>query len=261
MIDGIVLRTVQYRDHDVIVELLTAEEGRLSAIARGAKKSRKRYGAALELGNRVRLEFGRSGKNLRSIGTIDVTKPSKAVRSDLDRFHQLAYALELTARLAPEGQPDRAGYELLDGFLDRLEAWPATPLGLVTWEVAVLTYHGFGVQFWPCVHSGGPAEMLSLSAGGAYARSAANYADGRPIAPRALEQLGFLANGAESAVAIEACYGEIRRALDHVWTLVTGKALKSARFLYDEARILPGELNESASRPSALPTPEDATTP
>ena len=257
MIDGIVLRTVQYRDHDVIVELLTGAEGRLSAIARGAKKSRKRYGAALELGNRVRLEFGRAGKGLRSVGTIDVVKPTKAVLRDLDRFHQLSYALELTARLAPEGQPDRAGYVLLDGFLDRLDAWPATPLGLVTWEIAVLAHHGFALQFWPCVVSGERADMLSLAAGGAYGHGAGAYADGLGIDPAALEQLAVVAAGSESAEGLEAHYVEIRRALDHVWSLITGKPLRSARFLGGAEQLKPRELNENVPGASAVPTSDD----
>lgn len=260
MIDGIVLRTVQYRDHDVIVELLTAEEGRLSAIARGAKKSRKRYGAALELGNRVRLEFGRGGKGLRAVGTIDVVKPTKAVLRDLDRFHQLSYALELTGRLAPEGQPDRSGYLLLDAFLDRLDAWPATPLGLVTWEIAVLAHHGFALQFWPCVCTGGGADMLSLAAGGAYGRGAGSYADGLAIDPTALHQLAQVGAGAESPIAIQTHYVEIRRALDHVWAQITGKPLRSARFLEPLNPVSTEKLNESPSPASALPTSSDVKT-
>ncbi len=259
MIAAIVLRTVQYRDHDVIVELLTGEEGRLSAIARGAKKSRKRYGAALELGNRVRLEFRRGGKGLRSVGTIDVVKPTKAVLRDLDRFQQLSYALELTARLAPEGQPDRAGYVLLDGFLDRLDAWPATPLGLVTWEVAFLAHHGFGLQFWPCVHSGGQPDMLSLAAGGAYGRGTGAYADGLGIEPAALHQLALVGAGAESAPAVEANYVEIRRALDHVWAMITGKPLRSARFLGGADQLASSVLNDNPSRASAVPNSDDVT--
>jgi DNA repair protein RecO len=260
MIDAIVLRTVQYRDHDLIVELLTAEEGRTSAMARGAKKSRKRYGAALEIGNRVRIEFGRAGRGLRPIGTIDVLKPTKAALRDLDRFQQLCYALELGARMAPEGEPDRIGFSLLDGFLDSLEAWPATPLGLVTWELAYLAHHGYALQFWPCVRSGDAADMLSFSAGGAYARAAGTFADGLAANPEALQQLHLVLSGAEPTVGVEAHFAEIRRLLDYVWTRVTGRALRSARFLLLPAPIAANRLNETQPTESAMPTADGATT-
>ena len=47
--EGVVLKTRPHRDHDLIVELLTAEYGRLAVIARAARKSNKRFGGALEL--------------------------------------------------------------------------------------------------------------------------------------------------------------------------------------------------------------------
>ena len=46
---AIVLRVTDYGEADRIVTLLTESHGKVSALARGAKKSRKRFGAALGL--------------------------------------------------------------------------------------------------------------------------------------------------------------------------------------------------------------------
>ena len=43
---AIVLRTVDYGEADRVVTLFTREHGKLSALARGARKSVKRFGAA-----------------------------------------------------------------------------------------------------------------------------------------------------------------------------------------------------------------------
>ncbi len=43
----LVLRVVDYGDADRIVTLLTAAHGKISALAKGARSSRRRYGAAL----------------------------------------------------------------------------------------------------------------------------------------------------------------------------------------------------------------------
>nr|MDQ2647496.1 DNA repair protein RecO [Myxococcota bacterium] len=46
--EALVLRRVEYGDADLIVTLLTLSLGRVSALARGARKSRRRFGGALE---------------------------------------------------------------------------------------------------------------------------------------------------------------------------------------------------------------------
>ena len=46
---AIVLRTVDYGEADRVVTLFTRDHGKLSALARGARKSVKRFGAALGL--------------------------------------------------------------------------------------------------------------------------------------------------------------------------------------------------------------------
>ncbi|HVI73863.1 MAG TPA: DNA repair protein RecO, partial [Anaeromyxobacteraceae bacterium] len=45
---GVVLRTVDYGESDRVVSLLTAERGKVSAFARKARVSRRRFGGALE---------------------------------------------------------------------------------------------------------------------------------------------------------------------------------------------------------------------
>ena len=56
---GIVVGHVDYGEADRIVHLLTPEQGRVAAMARGARKSRKRFGGALDLGNRIRTHISR----------------------------------------------------------------------------------------------------------------------------------------------------------------------------------------------------------
>ena len=46
--EAIVLRSIRYGEADRIVHLYTVAHGRLSAIAKGARRSRSRFGARLE---------------------------------------------------------------------------------------------------------------------------------------------------------------------------------------------------------------------
>jgi DNA repair protein RecO (recombination protein O) len=46
--DAIVLRTYPFREADLLVTLFTREEGKIKGVARSAKKSKRRFGGALE---------------------------------------------------------------------------------------------------------------------------------------------------------------------------------------------------------------------
>ena len=55
--EAIVLRSYPLREADLLVTFFTREEGKLRGVARSAKKSRKRFGGALEPLTRVRLYY------------------------------------------------------------------------------------------------------------------------------------------------------------------------------------------------------------
>ena len=52
-VDALVLRAIAYGEADAVVHLLVRGRGRISAFARGARSSRKRFGGALEPFQRV----------------------------------------------------------------------------------------------------------------------------------------------------------------------------------------------------------------
>ena len=60
--DAIVLRSIRYGEADRILHLYTPDHGRLSAIAKGARRARSRFGARLEPCFQIRavLHVGRS---------------------------------------------------------------------------------------------------------------------------------------------------------------------------------------------------------
>ena len=64
-IQAFVLSTLDYGDSDRIVSLFSLEHGHIKAFARGARKSRKRFGAALEpfarIEAQIRIKEGLSG--------------------------------------------------------------------------------------------------------------------------------------------------------------------------------------------------------
>ncbi len=230
--EAVILRAVRYKDHDLILDLLSAESGRFSAMARGARKSRKRYGGALEVGSRVRLQLSAPRRgNLPTVSECDLIGALKAVRLDLDRFHHLAYVVEVCRLVTREGDPAPRIHGLLVDYLDALEQAPATAEGLALWDLGMLASTGHALNLDACVLTGGPPDAISLSLGGSVARRAMQGpGDAVPVPTPALWALRCLWRGEVEPIAAEHT-GAVRRAFAHLWQTITGRDLLSARFL------------------------------
>jgi DNA repair protein RecO len=229
---AVVLRATPYRDHDLVVDLLGEDTGRVAALARSARRSQRRFGGALEVGTRlsVRLTPARRG-SLAGLGDCDVLTPLHRIRSDLDRFHHLAYVVEVARLVSREGEADATGYGLVAGYLDALEAGPATAEGLALWELAMLSHHGYALRLDACVVTGQRPDGLSLEAGGAVRRAAARARDAVSVPGEAVAALDALARGLPGARLAPAHQPAVRRALAALWAGVAGRPLRSAPFV------------------------------
>jgi DNA repair protein RecO (recombination protein O) len=119
---GIVLRARDLGEHDRLVTLYTQDLGRLTAVARGARRLRSRFGAALELftlGDAVGFE--RDGRELVRLDHFDIRRSFRRLREDLDRLGHGARMVETVLRLTAERDPQPAGFQLLARALRALE--------------------------------------------------------------------------------------------------------------------------------------------
>ena len=98
------LRAVDFGESDRIVHLLTPALGRVAAIAKGARRSRRRFPGTIDLANHlaVQLERRRPAALARLEGAR-LLHSFEGVRADAGRFALACYLLELLDRLAPEG--------------------------------------------------------------------------------------------------------------------------------------------------------------
>jgi len=122
-VDALVLRAIAYGEADAVVHLLVRGRGRISAFARGARSSRKRFGGALEPFQRVEaLVAEREGQELWALREARVVEAHPRLRDDLHRIAHAGYAAELIHELTRAGQPADALFALMEDFLTRLEA-------------------------------------------------------------------------------------------------------------------------------------------
>lgn len=165
--EGIVLRTREFGEADLIVQLLTPERGRVAAVAKHARKSVKRFPGSLDLFNHLQVELRphrRGGLPL--LLRARLVSPFLPLRRDPARYGLSCYLVELLGRLAPEHGAGTEMRRIFDFTLESLAAIAAsTPDARlrVLFEVRALDVLGLRPELRRCVRCGddvaGPAPV------------------------------------------------------------------------------------------------------
>lgn len=120
--DAIVLRTYPFREADLLVTLLTREEGKIKGVARSAKKSKRRFGGALEPLTRVRAYYDqKQGQELVRLDSCDVLESPLMHAIDYERAVALSYVAEVLDGLLPDHDVNDAVFRLTLSVLPHLE--------------------------------------------------------------------------------------------------------------------------------------------
>lgn len=109
-----ILRTVDYGDHHVIVHLLGRDTGRISAIAYGARKSRRRFSGCLEPLRVVDATLtAQKSRDLDRLDELDVTEDFPGLEKRIETITAASYATELVRETWREGEEGAGIFELL----------------------------------------------------------------------------------------------------------------------------------------------------
>lgn len=251
-LDGIVLRAVDYGESDRVVTLLTRERGKVSAFARGARASRRRFGGALEPFTLVRAETrSRAGSDLLGLESVSALRAFGGIRGDLARIACAGYAAELARELVRDHEPHDALFDLLLAYLGLLDAGPARPAALRAFELGALRAAGLQPRLDACARCGAPLDEAGAlrfdpAHGGALCRACAPAAAAAAphVSPAAMAALVRLQSGGLAAAAAEPLAPpagrEVRAALAAFVEHHLGRRLLSRKFL-DEVGPMLGE--------------------
>lgn len=143
---AIILRRIEYGDFDLILSFLTLEKGKLSAIAKSARKSTKRFGGILELF--AALDILCSSGQRSSLPVLQeavLKQPFAAIRASIMCTAYASYWAELIDGWSEEGQKQPDLYELLLHVLTELDLGrtPADVLSIL-FQVRFLVLSGHG---------------------------------------------------------------------------------------------------------------------
>lgn len=165
--EALLLRRVEYGEADLVLTLLTQKLGKVSALARSARKSMKRFGGSIEPMHTLMLELDeRPGAELFTLVEAKLLVPRAKILSSLAAMEAAGKALSWARRAAPPRTPEEAPYAVLSTLLDRLAVEPnaeSSALALAEAGLCLLSAFGWGIDFERCVRCGRQA-LASQSA-------------------------------------------------------------------------------------------------
>ena len=150
--EAIVLRSIRFGEADRILHLYTPLHGRVGAIAKGARRTRSRFGARLEpfFHLSVLLYEGRS--DLMTVSSADTIEAHGPLRERASSLDAAARACDAVSRLFETGDPMEPVFHLLANQLRLLDGDErhSGPAAQLAFRLKLLVAGGFTPQLASC---------------------------------------------------------------------------------------------------------------
>ena len=162
---ALLVRSVLFGESDLVVTFFTKTEGKLSAMVRGARRSQKRFGGALEPIHGLAVRLADRGKELCSLEEARVERPRSGITGDLTRMDAAGHALRWVRHLCPPRTPEPVVWDALVAVLDALDGRPgsgdpvvatAPAQHLAVFGLRLLAAMGYALDLVQCVSCGKP---------------------------------------------------------------------------------------------------------
>ena len=148
---AILLRRLDYGDFDLILTFLSLRRGKISLIAKSAKKSKKRFAGVLELFSLIDIvvSIGKR-RGLPVLQEAALKSPYSTIRNDIQKTAYASYWCELLNRLE-ENHKQVQLYDLLKYVLSQLDSGTVTAAELsVLFQMRLLYLSGHRPNLRQC---------------------------------------------------------------------------------------------------------------
>ena len=164
---AIVTRCLHYGESDKIVTFFTQDFGKIKGIAKGARRSKKRFQNALDHFSHLQLSFfDKEGRGLARVDGCDILGSFPRIRDHLKRIFYGDYFLELVNEMAGEREANPEAFRLLLAFLRDLEQTEPQENRLRMFEIRMLSLFGYRPNMRRCAFCKrdweGPQELFRV---------------------------------------------------------------------------------------------------
>ena len=178
---ALVLRTRPFGESDKIVSFLTQDLGKITGIAKGAKRSRRRFMNSLEPFSLVNLHFqDHPNRSLAFIVAAELLVGFKQLVTNLVKISYASYMVEITEGLIAEREENHLVFKHLRDGLSYLEENEPSLRFLTSFELILLRLTGYQPFLDSCKRCGNDCHRtaarwhVSFSDGGILCDSCAH---------------------------------------------------------------------------------------
>jgi DNA repair protein RecO (recombination protein O) len=163
--EAIVLRSLRYGEADRILHLYTPHRGRVSAIAKGVRKARSRFGGRLEPFFRVDGVFHEGRSEMLTVTSVSTIAPHPRLREHAAALDVAARCCDAVGRLFATDDPHPGVYHLLANELALLDGEPAraTAANAVAFRLKLLLAAGLSPHLSACASCGEGDHLVGFS--------------------------------------------------------------------------------------------------
>lgn len=242
---GIVIGRRALGESDRLVDFYTRDYGRLRGVAKSARRTRSRFGSALELFTLGELVFFDTGRSeLVRVDHFDIVHPFVRVREHLERLGQGAWVVECLTRLTADRDPQPALFGLALRSLRALDAGARPQRVATCFALRAVDLLGHRPRIDRCVECGRaypfPGAALDVTAGGLLCGGCGPGSDALDLSGAAvglLKRLRSLAweEGIRLPLAAD-LDAELAATVEGVMGRLMGSLPRSSRFLIQTRR-------------------------
>ena len=140
---GVILRTRPLTETSLLVNWLTADWGRMTTVAKGARRPKSAFRGKLDLFHEAEFSFARSRRSdLHTLREVSLLRTHSNLRKDLDRLEQAAYFGAFIEQTTETETPIPEFHALLREALQEIQEQPLSVLPIVAFELKGLEILG-----------------------------------------------------------------------------------------------------------------------
>jgi DNA repair protein RecO (recombination protein O) len=163
--EAVVLRSMRFGEADRILHLYTPERGRISAIAKGVRKTKSRFGGRMEPFFRLHMGLYQGRSEMVTVTSADTVAGYPRLREDGAALDSAARACDAVGRLFETAEPHPGVFALLCNELALLNAddGHATHANQLAFRLKLLLAAGLAPQLAACASCGEGEHLVAFS--------------------------------------------------------------------------------------------------
>jgi len=234
--EGIVLRSIPYRESSSILTFLTKNLGKIKGIAKGRRRPNSRLRVPLELLTRSELIlYLKEEREIHTVKEASTITSYDIFRRDYKRFYWGCRMAEITDTLIDTGSPIPRIYNLFIQSLDLISilSEPILPNILLGFTLKTLSFLGHKPVLEKCVKCGNKVSLnyVSISEGGTVCENCSfKLDDVTPYSKNFIKSLKILISQPQNSLSqFKLEYDRLEEFIFRYVEYVTGRSIEKER--------------------------------